>query len=406
MPAQTVNGAILPSSTEAGAVWTDTTLNIGSTTGPVSFFALAYVPGTSSTVSVTDIKINGLTMTLEADRSMLADFGEQGRHRAARLDGASVSGALSVQVTKSSTTLGRPIILLCWSDQSAGVVNIAFVPTMSGASVSATVASNANSQAALLGWFYSSVSITPTAPTVIPQNGSTPAMAFLPGSTELRIGALAEPGAASSVLQATLSHLYLPSSIGWVGSFAGASTNAAPTMNGAITAGAVTSSSISYSWPAASDDGAVASYERSLDGGTTWLDIGNVLTRTDTGLAASTAFQVRVRAKDAPGLVATTPLAASISTTAAGGPTTYTLVCSRMANNTGAGKKVSTTFTGTLVYGGDFNDLAGKTLVAVGSTAVDANGDATIAGLPQTGAAMLLRKWADGARSAEFVTVA
>jgi hypothetical protein len=88
------------------------------------------------------------------------------------------------------------------------------------------------------------------------------------------------------------------------------------------------------------------------------------------------------------------------------GSATYSLVCARMANNTGAGKKTSTTFTGTLVYGGHFNDLVGKTMHPVATTSVNADGDATINGLPQTGAALLLRRWADGALSAEFVTVA
>lgn len=122
-----------------------------------------------------------------------------------------------------------------------------------------------------------------------------------------------------------------------------------------------------------------------------------------TGLAAGTRYMHYVH-DDAAGNRSARASSASFSVAASG--TTYSLVLSRVANNTGAGKKVSTTFTGTLVYGGHFNDLAGKTLHAITTTGVNADGDATLTGLPQTGAAMLLRRWADGALSVEFVTVA
>jgi hypothetical protein len=125
-----------------------------------------------------------------------------------------------------------------------------------------------------------------------------------------------------------------------------------------------------------------------------------------TGLAAGT-WHLHYAQDDA----ATTPnrsaRASSASFVVSGGATTYSLVLSQMANNTGAGVRTSTTFTGELVYGGDFDAIAGKTIHTIGTTAVDANGNATLTGLPQTGPAMLLRKWAgSNVRSAEFVTVA
>ena len=229
------------------AVWTDTSVNIGSTNGPVSFFALALVGGASSTVSVTAISINGSAMTLEPDRPMQPDTGDQGRWRAARLDGASISGALTIQLTKDSATLGRATLVLCWSDQSTGVANIAFVPSVSGANFSAAVASNANSQACFAGVFYASTSVTPSAPTVIPQLGGTPAMSFLPGSTEVRLGALAEPGATSSLIQATLAHLYTPATVGWIGSFSGAGGAAAPVLSAPTVADTATTATGGFS---------------------------------------------------------------------------------------------------------------------------------------------------------------
>ena len=91
-----------------------------------------------------------------------------------------------------------------------------------------------------------------------------------------------------------------------------------PTMNGSLTVGTVSSTSIQTSWSAASDDVAVTSYETSTDG-STWTDRGNVLTYTFSGLSPSTSYTLRVRAKDAAGNVAATPLTATQSTTAGGG---------------------------------------------------------------------------------------
>ena len=63
---------------------------------------------------------------------------------------------------------------------------------------------------------------------------------------------------------------------------------------------AVTSTSIQITWPSGADNVAVTSYETSLDGAT-WTDRGNVLVHAFSGLAASTSYTLRVRAKDAAG---------------------------------------------------------------------------------------------------------
>lgn len=104
-----------------------------------------------------------------------------------------------------------------------------------------------------------------------------------------------------------------------------------PTQGGSITVGTVTATSIQISWPAGADNVAVATYEVSSNGGTTYTEAGNVLTYTFTGLAASTLYQLRVRAKDGSGNVSTPALAASQSTSAAGA----TVSSPPLRNNTG-----------------------------------------------------------------------
>jgi len=104
-----------------------------------------------------------------------------------------------------------------------------------------------------------------------------------------------------------------------------------PTLTGVITVSNLSSTGYTLSWSAGSDNVAVTSYERSLDGGGTWLDVGNVLTVTITGRAAGTTDAVRVRAKDGAGNVSTA-LATTINLPASGTPT---LTTPPMKNNTG-----------------------------------------------------------------------
>lgn len=97
-----------------------------------------------------------------------------------------------------------------------------------------------------------------------------------------------------------------------------------PTLTGAITPSAITSSGFTISWPAGSDNVAVTGYEYSLNGGSSWTDAGNVLTKTVSGLTASTPYSVQVRPYDAAGNRALTPLSATITTSAAPGAGTIT----------------------------------------------------------------------------------
>lgn len=90
-----------------------------------------------------------------------------------------------------------------------------------------------------------------------------------------------------------------------------------PTMNGSITVGTKTSGSISISYPAASDNVAVTGYEVSTNG-STWSDNSTSLSYTFLGLSALTSYTLYVRAYDAAGNRAATPLTVTTSTYRAG----------------------------------------------------------------------------------------
>ena len=87
-----------------------------------------------------------------------------------------------------------------------------------------------------------------------------------------------------------------------------------PTMVGVISVGTITTASFVISWQAATDNVAVTGYKVSIDGGTTYTDVGKVLTSTRTGLTAATTYNVKVYAYDAAGN-ASAPLTATVATT-------------------------------------------------------------------------------------------
>lgn len=91
----------------------------------------------------------------------------------------------------------------------------------------------------------------------------------------------------------------------------------APTLSGTITVSALAPTGYTLSWPAAADNVAVTAYELSLNGGTSYASVGNVLTTTVSGRTPSTTDAVRVRARDAAGNVSSPPLTASVTLPAA-----------------------------------------------------------------------------------------
>jgi chitodextrinase len=89
----------------------------------------------------------------------------------------------------------------------------------------------------------------------------------------------------------------------------------APSAPGTPTFSAITSSSATATWTAASDNIAVTAYEWSRNGGSTWTSVGTSLSASITGLTGSTSYTVLVRAKDAAGNIG--PNSSNSFTTAA-----------------------------------------------------------------------------------------
>ncbi len=79
-----------------------------------------------------------------------------------------------------------------------------------------------------------------------------------------------------------------------------ASDTTAPTMSGAITISALTTTGYTASWPAGSDNVGVTGYQYRLNGGA-WVDIGNVLTTNISSRTPSTTDALDVRDYDAAG---------------------------------------------------------------------------------------------------------
>lgn len=105
-----------------------------------------------------------------------------------------------------------------------------------------------------------------------------------------------------------------------------------PVLTGVVTVTGLSSTGYTLSWGAGTDNVAVTSYERSLDGGTTWANVGNVLTVTITGRTPGSSDQVRVRARDAAGNVSTPALATTVNLPSGGA---VTLSTPPLKNNTG-----------------------------------------------------------------------
>lgn len=106
----------------------------------------------------------------------------------------------------------------------------------------------------------------------------------------------------------------------------------APTLTGTLTGSAITQTTATLTWPAGADNVAVAGYDYSINGGTSYTSLGNVLTVGLTGLTASTTYPTRVRARDAAGNVSTPVLSYALTTSAAA---TGTITGDAIKNNTG-----------------------------------------------------------------------
>ncbi|WP_339127780.1 glycoside hydrolase family 6 protein [Streptomyces sp. f51] len=91
----------------------------------------------------------------------------------------------------------------------------------------------------------------------------------------------------------------------------------APTVPGGLTVGTTTSSSVSLSWSASTDDTAVTGYDVYRDG--TKVGSATTTSYTDSGLSASTTYKYTVKAKDAAGNVSASSTEVSATTKASSG---------------------------------------------------------------------------------------
>jgi len=119
----------------------------------------------------------------------------------------------------------------------------------------------------------------------------------------------------------------------WVngyGSSPYAADTSSPTAPTNVSTTAVTSSAITWSWTAATDDVGVSAYEIDVDddsgfgspvSGYNDLNVGNVTSYQVTGLSASTVYYIRVRAKDAAGNTGSNSSTGNGATSAAAGAT-------------------------------------------------------------------------------------
>ncbi len=64
----------------------------------------------------------------------------------------------------------------------------------------------------------------------------------------------------------------------------------------------IAGTSVTASWTAASDNVAVTAYRYSINGGSSWTNVGNVLTTSISGLSGYTGYGVQVQAGDAAAL--------------------------------------------------------------------------------------------------------
>jgi hypothetical protein len=95
-----------------------------------------------------------------------------------------------------------------------------------------------------------------------------------------------------------------------------------PALGGVVTISSVTSSGATATWSAATDNsGTIAGYDYQVNGGS-FTSLGNVLTVNLTGLTASTAYTVNVRARDPSGNVSD-PVITGGFTTNSGTPGTF-----------------------------------------------------------------------------------
>lgn len=150
-----------------------------------------------------------------------------------------------------------------------------------------------------------------------------------------------------------------------------------PVMVPSLVASSITQTTYTLTWPAATDAIGVVGYELSLDNGSSYTPVGNVLTTNVTGRTAAATDQVRLRAYDAAGNRADTPLTASVPLAAA---SLGSITMAKLVNNTDSPQALALV-TWNWIVGGRMGDLDGKTILK-GQTTTNSNGDLIVTGLP------------------------
>lgn len=205
---------------------------------------------------------------------------------------------------------------------------------------------------------------------------SPPATGTLPAHATSRSGIYGRRQA-SAALQA-LGGIYGPWQVG--ATISGTPDTEAPSLSGSITVGTVTTTSIAITWPDATDNVGVDSYDVSGDGGSSWTNTGGTATNhTFSGLSPATGYALRVRARDAADNVSAA-LSASVTTAS---PSTATITSSPLKENTGD-LHLSAPFEATAWNAATGDKLLAKTgLTSHASTGVVTFSDAAlVAGTP------------------------
>lgn len=167
---------------------------------------------------------------------------------------------------------------------------------------------------------------TPVVPSSVVRQSATVVRATFGASLTGPVRVAVAAGKAPTITGALVDSAGLPAqktaSIGVTGDTVDTTS---PTMTGSIASSAITTTSYTINGWGATDNVAVTGYELSLDGGSTYVDIGLVTTRNVTGRTPGATDAVRVRAYDAAGNRAT-PLSASVTLSAGSGARFATLV--------------------------------------------------------------------------------
>jgi hypothetical protein len=281
------------------------------------------VIGGSSSVNHTGATIGGVALTAHGNASMQTLLGTPGTFGAFSLAGGTVpSGVQTLNITRDNAAGWNQIAYVVWGDGQSAISAPTAFTLAAGANFAASRSSAAGELVLALAHMEGSgagpVTITPTAPASgLSGTGS--------GAAVQRLFGLHTAGAATTNMAAVIAgNQFTPSSVyrAWSLAPVGGGDTAAPTMTGALSVAGV---GYRLAWSAGSDNVGVTGYEVSVNGGTSYTNVGNVLFYDVTNRVAGTTDLVRVRAYDAAGN-RSAHLSGSVQLSTTGAPATTALV--------------------------------------------------------------------------------